>query len=245
MHDKHRGIRNRLVGVNVPRWERIASAVVGGAVAALGIRRRSLAGGMLAAVGVGLVVRGVTGRCGIYRMRSVRKGIEVRRAVTIQCTPMQVYDLWRDLTNLPRFMEHVTSIELESDRVSKWIVREGPRELSWRAEIVEDSPGRRLRWRSLPGSDVEHEGTLDLVAAPGGRGTIVDVRMRFRPPGGLPVAGILFGPLRGIPRIQLGEELSRLRMLLETGEVATGARNPGDVQLGEKLVARLGMEAAR
>jgi uncharacterized membrane protein len=179
----------------------------------------------------------------MYRMRAVRKGVEVRRSVTIQCTPMEVYELWRDLTNLPRFMEHVTRIDVESERISTWTVQEGPRTLTWRAEITEDSPGRRLRWRSLPGSDLEHEGTLDLVPAPAGRGTIVDVRMRYQPPGGLPVAGLLFAPLRRIPAIQLAEELARLRMLLETGELATGASNPGEIDAGEKVFS--GLEAAR
>ncbi len=243
--ENHREIRSRLVGVNIPRWERLATIAVGGALAAVGVRRRSVAGGLLAALGAGLVVHGVSGRSGLYRMRAVRKGVEVRRSITIQCSPMEVYELWRDLSNLPRFMEHVTSIEVESDRISTWTVHEGPKTFQWRAEITEDTPGRRLRWRSLPGSDLDHEGTLDLVAAPGGRGTIVDVRMRYQPPGGLPIAGLLFGPLRSIPRIQLGEELARLRMLLETGELATGARNPGELEASEKVFSGLAMEASR
>src|SRR5690606_14581750 len=140
-----------------------------------------------------------------------------------------------------RFMGHVARVELESDRVSRWVIEQGPKTLEWRAEIVEDNPGRRLRWRSLDGSDIEHEGTLDLVEAPGGRGTIVDVRMRYWPPGGLPVAGILFHPLRELPGLQLAEELARLRMLVETGELATGASNPGDLSLDEKVHTAMGV----
>jgi uncharacterized membrane protein len=240
----NRDIRSRIVGTNVPGWERIASLLVGGGVAGLGIaklagigvkQRGIVSGALLSLLGAALVERGVTGRCGVYRMRSIRKGIEVRRAVTIQCTPLEVYELWRDLRNLPRFMHHVKSIEVVSDKISRWTVDEGPKTLEWQAEITEDTPGRRLRWSSLPGSDIEHEGVLDLYEAPGGRGTVVEVRMRYVPPGGLFVMGMLSGVLRKLPGLQLAEELARLRMLIETGELATGARNPSELEGKEKV----------
>ena len=248
--ENYRDIRSRIVGGNVPRWERIASVVIGGALAGLGASRiggvgrkeRAIASGaLLAGLGAALLHRGITGRCGVYRMRAVRKGIQVRRAITIQCTPQEVYELWRDLRNLPRFMEHVKKIEIESDKVSRWTVQEGPKTLAWSAEITEDTPGRRLRWRSLPGGDIEHEGVLDLTEAPGGRGTVVEVRMRYTPPGGLLVMGMMSGILRKLPGLQLDSELARLRMLLETGELATGARNPGELEAKEKVFTAMGV----
>jgi len=240
-------IRSRIAGVNIPRWERIAGAILGGGLVGLGlggaIQRRSvggrLAGSTLATLGAGLLVRGLSGRSGVYRMRAVRKGIEVRRAITIQATPAEVYELWRDLANLPRFMEHVKSVVVESERISRWTIQEGPKTLSWRAEITEDSPGRRLRWRTLPGAAIEHEGVLDLYEATGGRGTVVEVRMRYKPPGGVFVMGMLSGTLRKLPGLQLAGELARLRMLIETGELATGAKNPGELAPTERFA---GME---
>lgn len=248
--DQNRDIRSRIVGTNVPGWERIASVVLGAGLVGTGVARiagvrmkeRGIVGGVvLGLAGVALLGRGITGRSGLYRMRSVRKGIEVRRAVTIQCSPQEVYELWRDLRNLPRFMEHVKSIEIESDRISRWRVAEGPKTLEWRAEITEDTPGRRLRWRSLPGGDIEHEGVVDVYEAPGGRGTVVEVRMRYRPPGGLVVMGMLNGILRKLPGLQLAEELARLRMLIETGELATAARNPRELAAEEKVYSALGV----
>lgn len=216
-------IRSRLYGPNVPRGERIASVTIGGALAMFGIGRRTLPGVLLAAAGGALIVRGLTGRCPMYRMRAVKKGITVRRAVTVQASPREVYDLWRDLRNLPRFLDHVKSVELEPGGVSHWTIEIGRKKLEWRAEIVEDTPARRLRWRSLPGGDLDHEGTLDLYEAPGDRGTVVEVKLRYQPPGGRIVAGMLGGILRRLPGMQLTEELSRLRMWLETGELAQGA----------------------
>ena len=238
------------MGTNVPSWERIASVIAGGALGGLGIARIAgvrmkergiVSGALLSAAGALLLERGISGRCGIYRMRSVRKGIEFRRAITIQCSPQEVYELWRDLRNLPRFMNHVKSVDVISEKISRWRVEQGPKVLEWQAEITEDTPGRRLRWSSLPGGDIEHEGTLDIMEAPAGRGTIVDVRMRYVPPGGLFVMGMLSGMLRALPGLQLAEELARLRMLIETGELATGARNPSELKASEKVLSAMGV----
>jgi uncharacterized membrane protein len=232
---EQRSIRSRLVGANVPRGERIASGVLGGALVLNGVRRGGWLGALFAIVGGALVLRGATGRSGLYRTRAARKGVEVRRTVTIQATPHAIYALWRDPRQLARFMSHVKSVELDDDGASRWIVREGPVKLSWRAELVEDVPDRRLRWRSLPGGSVDHEGSIDLREAEGDRGTIVDVRIRYRPPGGVLAAGMLGDLLRGLPGLQLEEELARLRMIVETGEIATSARRPGELGTHEKL----------
>lgn len=230
-------IRSRLVGVNVPPVERIATGLLGGAAIAFGLRQRSLGGWIAAGVGALAVARAIAGRCPFYRARAIRKGVIVRRAITIQSTPEQVYAFWRDLTNLPRFMHHVESVTLEDAGVSRWVVREGRKRFEWRAAIVEDSPGRRLRWRSMPGGDIENEGTVEMREAPGDRGTVVEVKMRYFPPGGLAVASALYGFLQKIAAVQIGQELARLQQLLETGELTTGARRTEDLAQTDKAIS--------
>ena len=134
----HQNIRSRYRGINVPRGERIASVVAGGVLAAVAVRSRSL---LLGALGGALVGRGATGHCPVYRLRATRRGISVHRAITIQASPMEVYQLWRDFTNLPKFMEHVSEVEVDSGGISTWRIREHNLTLGWRAEITEDTPG--------------------------------------------------------------------------------------------------------
>lgn len=150
---------------------------------------------------------------------SAERGIEVVKAITIARTPREIYRYWRQLDNLPRFMEHLESVQPLGDKRSVWRVK-GPagRLVEWEAEIVDDRPGESIAWRSLPGADISNAGRVDFVAAPGGRGTEVRVHMRYEPPAGRFGRGIamLFGK---DPAMQVAGDLRRLKQVVETGEV--------------------------
>jgi len=45
---------------------------------------------------------------------------------------------------------------------------------------------------------------------------------------------MLGGVLRALPGMQLDQELARMRMLVETGEIATSARRPADLERRHK-----------
>ncbi|MDQ3337818.1 MAG: SRPBCC family protein [Myxococcota bacterium] len=228
-------VRSRIVGVNIPTSERIVTGILGAAAIAFGAKHRGVSGAVAAGLGTVAIVRAITGRCPAYRARAARRGIHVRRVVTIQAKPAEVYAMWRDLTNLPRFMSHVKSVTVEDGNISRWAVEVAGRSLEWRAEIVEDEPDRRLRWKSLDG-DIRHEGEIDIREQSGDRGTVVEVKMHYFPPGGLIVAGVLYGFLRKIAKVDIGTELARLRQLLETGEISTGARRVPDVDENDTAV---------
>ncbi|MGE0546313.1 MAG: SRPBCC family protein [Kofleriaceae bacterium] len=236
-------IRNRLSGTNVPQVERVVSTLFGAAAIGFGLRQRGFIGWSLVGLGAVLTVRGITGRCPVYRARVLRRGIAVHRSVIVQASPQKVYELLRTPTNLPKFMEHVEAVEIEHDGATLWTVKEGPAKLQWRAEIIEDTPAKRLVWRSLPGGAIDTEGSFELYEATGGRGTVVAVKLRYMPPGGAPVAGIVGNLLRRITGVQLGQELARLQQLIEVGELTTSAHRPEDVAETEKLASAV--EAVR
>ena len=154
------------------------------------------------------------------------RGIQVQKSVIVNRSPEECYAFWRDVSNLPRFMSHLESVEVRSDRQSHWVARApaGTR-VEWDAEIVDDRPGERISWRSLPGSQVEHSGTVRFMRAPGNRGTIVRVQMQYAPPGGkvAALAAKLFGEEASQ---QIPQELRRFKAVIETGEVPTTAGQP-------------------
>ena len=151
--------------------------------------------------------------------RPRERGIRVRKAITINRGPEEVYGFWRDLENLPRFMAHLESVRELDQRRSYWKVR-APlgRTVEWTAEIVEDRPNELLSWRSVEDSQVPNSGTVRFVRAPGGRGTEVHLELSYDPPVG--ALGTTIARLMGRePSQQVDGDLRRLKQVLETGEV--------------------------
>ncbi|HVV00643.1 MAG TPA: SRPBCC family protein [Verrucomicrobiae bacterium] len=145
--------------------------------------------------------------------------VEVRRAVTINRSPDELYRFWRDFENLPKFMNHLKSVERIDDKQSHWTARgPGGSSVEWVARIVTDRPDEMISWRSVAG-DVDTSGSVRFEKAPGNRGTILHVAFEVTPPAG--VLGSLVAKIFGeSPTKQVAVDLLRLKQLIETGEIA-------------------------
>jgi uncharacterized membrane protein len=144
---------------------------------------------------------------------------DVEKAITINRPTEDVYRFWRNFQNLPGFMQHLESVQVIDEKRSHWKAKApAGKTVEWDAEIIEDRPNELIAWRSLEGADVQNAGSVRFSPAPGGRGTEVRVSMRYDPPAGVIGATIakLFGEE---PSQQVGDELRRLKQVLETGEV--------------------------
>jgi uncharacterized membrane protein len=153
-------------------------------------------------------------------------GIRVDKAITIARPRREVYQFWRTLGNLPRFMKNVRSVVEIGGNRSHWVA-EAPagRTVEWDAVIHNEREGELIAWRSLPGSDVDHAGSVWFKDAPGGRGTEVCVELQYNPPAG--TLGAIFASLCGRePGQQIQEDLHRLKALLEAGEALTVEGQP-------------------
>jgi uncharacterized membrane protein len=140
--------------------------------------------------------------------------------VTINRSPEEIYRFWRNLENLPQFMNHLKSVTVQDESHSHWVAK-GPAgtEVEWDAEIIADTPNEMIAWRSLPGATVDNAGTVRFEPAPGGRGTVVRVALKYDPPAG--VVGATIAKLLGeAPEKQIPVDLHRIKQLLETGEIA-------------------------
>jgi uncharacterized membrane protein len=147
------------------------------------------------------------------------QGIRVRKAVTINRSPEEVYGFWRNLENLPRFMAHLESVSELDQRRSYWKVR-APlgTTVEWTAEIIEDRPNELISWRSTEQAQVPNSGTVRFTRAPGGRGTEVHLELSYDPPAG--AVGAAFAKLMGRePSQQVDGDLRRFKQVMETGEV--------------------------
>jgi uncharacterized membrane protein len=146
--------------------------------------------------------------------------VHLRESVTINRSPGELYQFWRNFENLPRFMNHLHEVQQTSNDQSRWIVS-GPlgTRLEWTAEIINETPNKLIAWRSLEGGDVDSAGTVRFETTPDGRGTIVKVEMEYRPPAGKLGAAVAKFLGAGAAK-QVAVDLHRFKQLMETGEVA-------------------------
>ncbi len=209
--------------VNVHKIERVASAVVGGVLAALGMKRRGVAGGVLAGLGGALIVRAVRGVCPAYSAfgfstarRMIRRRLErLVDTITVDRPVEDVYRFWRNLENFAEIAPEVESVRQTGENRTHWVAR-GPN--GWRIEgdaIVErDIPNELVAWRA-EGAGVEESGVARFRPAYGRRGTEVQVEVDYSTPGG--DVGRWLMQAYGEPRQMFREGLRRMKQRLETG----------------------------
>jgi uncharacterized membrane protein len=219
--------------VNVLPVERGVSAVVGTIFLVTGLRRGSLP----LLLGAGLLLhRGVTGFCPVYRAleshsgTSLKDGLQIEESITVGKPADQVYALWRQLENLPRFMSHIESVSVSDRDRSHWVAKvPGPLRLEWDATIVDEQENKKLSWRSLPGSSIDHAGAVLFHSAPGRKGTEVKVILSYKPPAG--TSGAAAAQLMSrITKNQIRMDLRSFKAVAETGEKPTAAMRSSDQQ---------------
>ncbi len=210
-------------------------SILGGSAAIwFGLRRKSLFGSAVAVTGANYLMRGITGNGDLLEYLGVRstrgsvpygQGIKIRRSVTINQPPEELYRFWKNFENLPHFMQHLESVRVIDDLHSHWVTKApAGRTIEWDAEIVAHRENELIGWRST-GGPVEHVGSVHFEPAPGGRGTVVRVQLQYNPLGGRLGAALakLFGPS---PDQQIAEDLRRFKQLMEAGEIVTVEGQP-------------------
>ena len=178
-------------------WARVAGdamdlALVGAATRSVWSQRPRLRVAVAAIAGVAAidVLAGMR-----YRQQQARMGEEsgvlrIEKSLVINRSPEECYRFWRDFENFPSFMRHLESVRFTGENRSHWQARApAGTSVEWDAELSADQPGRRLAWHSLPGSDIDHSGSVRFESAPRGHGTIVRVELQYSPPGG--TAGVM------------------------------------------------------
>jgi uncharacterized membrane protein len=222
----------------LPLWARVAGDVVDLGLLALALRgKRSSTPrllGAIAAVSGAMALDIVAARR--IQTRFEETNAPVIFSVTINKSPDKVYAFYRNLAQLPRFMDYLQSVHEVSRTRSHWVAKlpiGGT--IAWDAEIVEDSPGRALTWRTVEGSPLHLAGRVTFTRAPGRDATEVRVEMKLGFTGKRPSR--LLAKLFTKPQIK--GDLRRLKQVMETGEVlfsdATETRKPRPAQPIERV----------
>jgi uncharacterized membrane protein len=208
------------------RGSQFATGAAGLGLAGWGLSRRGPLGLALGALGLYLVATAARQKSG----SRVQSGIEVENEVTIDRPIHEVWEFVRDIETWPRFMQHVQEIRTIGDRRSHWRV-DGPAGVvaEWDAETTEQVPNERIAWRTLPGSMVDSEGSLE-IENDGSGGTRVRLRMIYSPPAG--AAGHVVAKLfRRDPQTESTHDLQNLKQAIESGQAA-GVGTPSGTSSG-------------
>jgi len=244
---------------NVAKPERIGSVAIGAALVAYGLRRRDPAGLIAALFGGAFIHRGATGHCYVYDAMGVstgpadtvldapvrddvtgrsatvnaRKAIKVEQSVTIARPRAELFAFWRDFANLPRFMDHLVSVRVESATRSHWTAKApAGQTVEWDAEIVNEVTDSIIAWKSVGDPDIANAGSVNFSDAPGG-GTVVRVTLDYEPPAGK-LGAMLSHLFSEEPDHQIRDDLRQLKQLFESGGVTSAsARGASRESTGE------------
>jgi uncharacterized membrane protein len=146
-------------------------------------------------------------------------GVTLNAAITVN-TPLQsVYDAWEGFRSVPQFMTDFASVEVISERTSRWqaAVPGGVRP-EWTVEITDSRPNEAISWGTRDGSPFSASGRVTFRQAPAGQGTEVRFVAQVDPPGGELGAKITAVFSNAIGQ-QIQNDLRRFKQIMEVGEV--------------------------
>jgi uncharacterized membrane protein len=205
------------------------SALLGGGLLGLyGLMRRSPLGMVASVAGLALLARSISNQ----PLRSMLSGqalgqpVDLQKTVHIDAAPEEVYDMWSNYENFPRFMAHVAEVRDLGRGRSHWRVT-GPAgsEFEWDSKLTEESRPHRLAWRSEPGAEIPNAGSVQFEPSRRG-GTDVTVRMSYTPPAGMLGHG-LASLLGADPKRQMDDDLAHMKALVERGAIPQEAGQRG------------------
>lgn len=220
--------------VNVSENERRLSLLAGLGLLLFGMRQRGWRGVAMMLIGGELVYRGATGFCWVYRALGMNsavapqskgvsvpheQGIRIEERILIHRPVEEIYAFWRNFENLPRFMQHLQSVEVLDNKRSRWTAV-GPANvpISWDAEIINERRNEVIGWRSTDNAVVANAGSVSFRPVFNGQATEVTVKIEYIPPAG-EVGAFVAKVFGREPRQQIPEDMQRLKQLMENTPV--------------------------
>lgn len=149
----------------------------------------------------------------------------VGRSVTIDRPRSELFAFWRNFGNLPQFMHAVEKVEETGNGRSTWTIKApAGQHVTIETEMTGVVENESIGWRSVEGSQIRTAGLVTFTDAPADRGTVVTAEIAYEPPAG-DLGRLIAKLFVAEPNIQARHELKRFKMLMETGEIATGANH--------------------
>lgn len=135
----------------------------------------------------------------------------VESSVRVNAPVEQVYQMWTDWENFPRFMSNVQQVTRSGD-TTHWKAKVFGTTQEWDARIVEDTPNQQVAWQSTSGST--NNGIVAFVPVDA-MTTEVMLAIDYDPPAG-PV-GDAVDAVTSTMQKNVEEDLQNFKQLIEQG----------------------------
>jgi uncharacterized membrane protein len=214
-------------------------AMIGGGYLAFQGLRRSLGSLSIASLGAALFYWGYSGESILRRIQRrgktthwdaedrIRSGESsmsydfaatpklVTKSIIVKGETADIFKIWANFENFPRFMQHIKSVKKSGEEMSHWIM-EGPlgTRIEWDAKVTRYEENKRIGWSSIRG-DIKTSGQVTFNSLPSNE-TEVTVTLQYVPPVGL--AGEVIAELFDNPERKLEEDLRNFKRFIENRE---------------------------
>lgn len=142
--------------------------------------------------------------------------------VEVEAPVSKVYDYWKTLENLPKFMTNIEEVRSTGPDTTHWVVK-GPlgAKVEFDARTTQNEPNSAIGWNTQNG-DVETSGQVRFEEVTPGR-TRVEVQMNyFDPPGGK--VGEVASRVVANPQVMMQQDLRNFKEIIE------GKATPEEIQ---------------
>ena len=146
------------------------------------------------------------------------------------------YAQWTQFETFPKFMEGVESVVQNDAKTLTWTADVAGQRKEWTAEITDQTPDRRIAWKSTSGA--ENAGAVLFDAADGGR-TRITLKIDADPEGIVETVGANLGFLER----RVKADLERFKTFIESRDDATGEWT-GEIH-GDRVVQPVGGSGTR
>ena len=140
----------------------------------------------------------------------------VQKSTTVDLPVSTVYNQWTQFEEFPEFMEGVEAVSQLDDTTLHWVAEISGQRREWKAEIVDQTPDRRIAWQAIDGK--RNAGAVTFEPQ-GPNRTQVTLEMEYDTEGLKEKAADALGV---IDRRAEGD-LERFRTFIESRGVETGA----------------------
>ena len=140
----------------------------------------------------------------------------VRKSITVDAPVATVYNQWTQFEEFPEFMEGVASVTQLDDKRLHWVADIAGTREEWDAEIIDQTPDRRVAWQAIVGK--KNAGAVTFTPD-GENRTRIDLELDYETAGLKEKAGAALG----VVDRRVEGDLERFKNFLESRGAETGA----------------------